>query len=279
MLEFNGSVPLKLIYWIQERKAILANRRAGLNKPWSDDPVFQRTYFCNVRRENDKVTQFIRRMYDYETKYGMFEYNIVLARMLNWPESLQALGYIFKHDGNYIKDTLNLQKRIGKVWGNAYVVTTHGIPMDKIEYLVDNVLYGIDVSRESIRNNCSFSLRQAWNYLQRFEGLGSFMAGQIIADLKNTAGHPLEKASDWWDFVAPGPGSRRGVNWFFRGAPEIYGGDFFDNFQTIREFVDKELPDLGICNQDLQNCLCEFDKYMRVSTGIGRSKRVYNGAL
>ena len=29
--------------------------------------------------------------------------------------------------------------------------------------------------------------------------------------------------------------------------------------------------------QDLQNCFCEFDKYMRILNGTGRSKRSYNG--
>ena len=29
--------------------------------------------------------------------------------------------------------------------------------------------------------------------------------------------------------------------------------------------------------QDLQNCLCEFDKYMRILHGTGRSKRGYPG--
>ena len=29
--------------------------------------------------------------------------------------------------------------------------------------------------------------------------------------------------------------------------------------------------------QNLQNCFCEYDKFMRVTEGTGRSKRKYNG--
>ena len=48
---------------------------------------------------------------------------------------------------------------------------------------------------------------------------------------------------------------------------------------TIRKYVDErlntEIPKFN--NQDLQNSLCEFDKYMRILNGTGRSKRSYNG--
>src|SRR5665213_532654 len=44
----------------RERYSILLKRRAGLPKPWSVDPIFQREYFCNVFRESDKTTEWFR---------------------------------------------------------------------------------------------------------------------------------------------------------------------------------------------------------------------------
>jgi hypothetical protein len=43
-----------------------------------------------------------------------------------------------------------------------------------------------------------------------FDGLGSFIAAQVVADLKYI--EPLNKRFDWQTFAASGPGSRRGLN-------------------------------------------------------------------
>jgi hypothetical protein len=67
----------KFIYWIKERETVRNLKEMGLPKPWSIDPVFQVTYFCNVNREHDKVTRWIRENYDHRVK----EYvpNMILA--------------------------------------------------------------------------------------------------------------------------------------------------------------------------------------------------------
>lgn len=260
-----------LLYWMSEREKIRKKKEAGEPKPWSDDPVFQTTYFCNVRREDDKVTRFIRRMYNPHVGHRYFEHNIVLARFLNWPDTLDALEYQDDWDTDYIKEVLNERKLLGKVWGNAYVVTTHGIPMDKIDYLCDRVLPSAALILPTTHgiSHCNSKA----NRLMGIEGVSTFMAGQIIADLKNTPGHPLSEAHDWMTFALPGPGSRRGMNW-------VYGHPIPDRewYSALRE-LHIEIGNAGwtICAQDLQNCLCEFDKYMRVKNGTGRSKRRYHG--
>ena len=64
------------VYWVKERMAVLTNRMAFDNpKPWSDDPIFQSTYFCNVRREDDKVTRWIRMNWNYDT--GVYELSLI----------------------------------------------------------------------------------------------------------------------------------------------------------------------------------------------------------
>ena len=45
-----------LVHWITERWSILKKREAGQSKPWTEDKVLQSEYFCNVNREDDKVT-------------------------------------------------------------------------------------------------------------------------------------------------------------------------------------------------------------------------------
>lgn len=276
------------MYWMRERYRILTKKRAGLPAPWSDDPVFQTTYFCNIRREDDKVTKWIRNYYTPYADHVLFEYNILLARFLNRIETLAGVQYVHSHDPAELERYLAGVADAGfTIWGAAYVITTHGIKMPKLEYLTRRVLPSAYKALSNYRTTVPLHrLGATAQVLQQIEGVGSFLSAQIVADLKNTKGHPLEHAEDWWTFVQPGPGSLRGASWFHYGHvydhPAVTVSNFAEKFKVIREYYevewqkDKSVPYL--CNQDLQNCLCEFDKYMRVRNGTGRSKRRYNGA-
>lgn len=275
----------ELIYWIEERERIRVKKECGVPKPWSSDLVFQDTYFCNVRREDDRVTKWVRSSYSRFVEDPMFEYNIILARFLNKPETLYEIGYRRNHDPEYIWEKMqDIVDRGETVWGNAYVITTHGIPMPKARYLVDNVLGGAHRAFTAHQGTRAIpwhggTLAHAHGFLMQLEGLGSFLAAQIVADLKNTPHHSLSHAPDKKTFVAHGPGSLRGASWFHYGnSKSMTVKEFPVAFRMIRDYVDSHYRGTEFCNQDLQNCLCEFDKYMRVKTGTGRSKRGYNGA-
>lgn len=236
--------------------------------------MFQSVYFCNVDREHDRVTKFIRKMYSPHVARPLFTHNIILSRFLNWPDTLDYLEYQDRWDPPYVKQVLNERKIAGKkVWGGAYVVTTHGIPMDKIDYLCDRVMPSIYNVLDAPRPNYKTCEEYA-DLLQCIEGISTFMAGQVIADLKNTSGYSLQEAPDWWTFALPGPGSRRGMDWLY--GEKVSQSQWLPNLLELREKVYNE--GWHICAQNLQNCLCEFDKYMRVSNGTGRSKRSYAGS-
>jgi hypothetical protein len=257
-----------------------------LAKPWSEDETFQRTYFCNVRREDDRVSKGIRSYYSSHVGEAMFLYNIIFSRFINWLPSLHWIGYIHSHDPDDLETRLEYLAKKGKVWGGAYIITTHGLPMPKAQYLARNVLGATHKAQEWLNSATGYagmpSCSAAHKALQTIEGLGSFLAAQVVADLKNTSQHPLMNADDWWTFVAHGPGSIRGLQWFWQADNvTITPGNFLTYFKAMREYVDENWDEAAmgkpICNQDLQNCLCEYDKYMRVSTASGRSKRNYPG--
>ena len=121
------------------------------------------------------------------------------------------------------------------------------------------------------------TLAEAHKYLLQFDGFGSFMAAQVVADLKNTEGHPLQLAEDWWNWSAYGPGSIRGLQWVT--GSRVTPGTYEKLMKDLHVAIEDLVYPIHMCEQDLQNCLCEFDKYMRVSTGMGRSKRGYNGSV
>ncbi len=298
-IPYQGNLDPKesLAYWIQERERVRIAKESGAPKPWSQDWVFQETYFCNVRREDDRVTRWIRGNWSPD-KIGWddYEYAMVLARFLNWPDTLAKIAPL--EDVNMLPAfdviELLLENRAAqglKVWGNAYVVTTHGLPMGKAQYLCQRVLpaaydlLGASRWRQAYPTG-GCTLAQRHEDYTRLEGMGSFMSAQVLADLKNTPGHPLYTAKDWSTWSAPGPGSLRGLAWF--EGTKVRERDYQLAIERVAYYLlrnHKEAYDLlrstnaydDFNFQDLQNCLCEFDKYMRVRTGAGRSKRGYPG--
>lgn len=309
-------------YWIAERYRIMTMKDGGYPKPWSTDPVFQNTYFCNVHREDDRVTRWIRQnLSPKEVGLVNYEFVMVLARFLNWPLTLEYLKdpMIRARPGpemaSYAAEwckileswLLDLASDGTKIWGNAYVITSHGMKMSKIDYLCQHLLpdalralpaiqaaarqIGYATPNEALEasklvpsgyhaGTCS----AVYMALQAVPGIGSFLAAQIVADLKNTKEHDLYSAPDKASFVAHGPGSIRGLSWYHYGSAEgVTERTFPVHFQTCREEFDAnydwgtDTPLPRPDSQDLQNCLCEFDKYCRVKNGTGRSKRRYAG--
>lgn len=247
-----------LAYWINERYNIKLRREAGIAKPWSPDRIFQTVRFCNVHREDDAVTKWIRENWN---RGDHAPWKFVFARMINLTESLEDLvGF----PSEQWKDCLEARRAGGnKVFTSAYTISTCGKAMDKLDYVFDWVLTRVQALPDMAYNSC----RETWQDLQNVDGLGSFLAAQVVADMKNTPGHPLAKAPDFWSFSAPGPGSLRGLSWYFHGGPTgVTASRYQDNLvrcmDDVMLMVHPDIP--RISNQDFQNCLCEFSKYMKV---------------
>lgn len=265
--------------WIVERWDIKCKKERGELPPWTKDEILQSYRFCNVRREDDTVTKWIRKNWSYPN-----DKNIVLAmamaRMVNWPPTLEELGYPFKWDAKQFEWVLFRREQQGhKVWSSAYIVSTNGNAVPKPQYIAKTVL-------EPLSDRCSAGvwptpLGQLYNALRGFTGVGSFIAGQIIADLKNIKDSQWSGAPDWWTFVVPGPGSRRGLARLLgKPAPYTLSDKEFDKEFSLAYTLALETRTMGVpelCAQDVQNCLCEFDKYMRVRQGEGRPRQRYFG--
>lgn len=280
----------QLIYWITQREAIREKKEAGLPAPWSDNPVMQETYFCNVNREDDKVTKWIRQNWNYPTfvdEWGdecsseeTYDFAMIVARIFNLPSTLAelqqpidgTLSIWLEHAEQVFHDR---RARGENIWNGAYIIATNGKKMDKASYCL--MLLEKLVKSPKVTHNCS-TLKEAHQALMKVEGLASFLAAQVVADLKNTKGHPLSKAEDWFTFSAPGPGSLRGLSWFFE--EKVTPKNYHSKIKEAYEILEFELPESileFLCFQNLQNCFCEYDKFMRVTNRTGRSKRKYRG--
>jgi hypothetical protein len=265
------------------REEVRKSKEAGLMKPWSSDVIFQHTYFCNVHREDDRVTRFIRTFYNSFVADPMFEVNIGFARIINHPATINRCGFIFSSDAfGRTGEILAALGTEGKVFGDAYIVSTNGRRMPKAQYVAEVLLPALmnavgpggTSPRASIAPRCG-----AWydRYMRVF-GISSFMAGQNIADLKNTPGHTLYSSVDRREFSCPGPGSLRGLSWIFHGdESEPVAKTYQEDIAKVHALLNLQDPVIEVDRQDLQNCLCEFDKYMRILHARGRSKRQYPG--
>lgn len=259
----------ELAYWINERHAMRLRFEAYhtgesyvlFKHGFSDDPYMGEVRYCNVRREDDRVTRWLARYW--RPKYHEI-WHIVLARMINHIPSLNAiLETLDSNDLNYTSAMLKHRRDGGeKVFTSAYTISTCGQKADKIDY----VMRVVDLCKEGRWKPFS-TLAAAHEDICMTDGLGSFLAAQVVADLKNTAGHPLEKAPDWWDWSAHGPGSLKGLSEYFWHSitPALYDSAIRTCYSEVCNSINHNILPLHM--QDFQNCLCEFSKYERVKAG------------
>jgi hypothetical protein len=267
----------RLIHWINERYSIYAKRANGAAPPWTGDTILQSYRFCNVHRENDKVTKWIARNWrDSNANHPNLTAAMTLARMFNLPDTLAAIDYPYTWDLPSMTRHVKARRASGyKIFNGAYLITTCGVKMDKIDYVFR---VADDVYKDRVlRTPCYVTLADYHSRLTNVKGLGDFLAAQIIADLKNTSGHPLQDACDHLTWCAPGPGSMRGLKRLV-GSTGVTRGSFMGvALAAWGRIRDRLNPMPGIDMQDFQNCLCEFDKYDRTYLGEGKPKQRYRG--
>jgi hypothetical protein len=274
------------VYWVKERETIRVKKEVGAPKPWTDDPVFQTYKFTNVRREDDTVSKWITEEWikPFDPHPNMW-FAMIVARLFNWPPTLEEICFpqltFPELKEKWRRNLKGLRDEQGaKIFTGAYLVSTNGISMDKIDYILDRVLTPIwEKGRAPMREpktDNQESLEHYWTHLRQFDGLGSFMAGQVIADLKFTS--ELKDAPDWWDWAPLGPGSIRGLHRFFGRSitSSLKQGEGLKEMKNLQELIFEHL-EMKLAVHNVQNCCCEFDKYLRVKNGEGRPRSLYPG--
>ena len=256
-----------LLDWVRKRELARTQGRSG-------DPNIDNWRYCNVRRQDDRVTKFVHQWIGNYHDHPTLIPNTLMARLFNNPETLTRLGFMEEWNPHHVRRIIDDMKLAGeRVFNPAYIVSTNGRPMDKVDYLTSEVLPAALAT-----NVANPELEIMWQNLTRLNGVGSFIGAQVIADLKDTA--RWQNAPDYWTFAAPGPGSMRGMN-RLRGLDakhQKYSYEAFKLFiQPVRGIIEVGTG-IKLCAHNAQNCLCEFDKYMRLVSGEGRPKQTYKRA-
>lgn len=289
-------LPVKERFWyfVKERWAVLQRRLGGLPKPWTDDEVLRTCWFCNVRRRDDKTSVWLTDWYSEACPFGCpneaFLVAAVLARQLNWPETLQDIGFPWPWNPEHVKDKIEQRKARGdKCYSNAYMISANHGPRGRerqaksyqTAYLV------CDPVARAVQGGFKLdtdTMQGAWSQLLGFPGLASFMAGQVVADLRWVV---PGKWSDRKSWAPVGPGSSSGACVYFDldVTPNMPQERWLPYFaRLLQEAQDRsrsksEGPDMpqGMEAMDWQNCLCEFFKYHRTLCDPTKSRFRYPG--
>jgi hypothetical protein len=275
--------------FIIERETIRVLKERGDLPPWTADPILQAWSFTNIHREDDRTTRWIANNWrtpnadDPDLWFAM-----VVARFVNWPDTLADIGYPVPWDGDRFLTVMSERKARGeKQYNEAYMLRAGPTGLDKSFYQSQKVFDPLWRARERIRPRPAHTLAEFNGTLARYHGLGGgFMSAQVVADVKQVA--PLLAAAGWWDWAGSGPGSRRGMYRILgkpfparngSGQPAPWNEyTWLSKLRQLQEQVNPALDAVGIgplCAQDLQSCLCEWDKYERTRLGEGTPKRRY----
>jgi len=238
--------------------------------PWSNDAILTDYSFCNVYRELDRVTIWIRENWrEPYADHPNLPFAMAVARQINWPDTLQEIGFPTEWRPQHVKNIM--QDRMAnkqKVYTGAYMLTGT-LGGTKIEQTVDKILTPLYANFP-----CDFSsIENSWKSFLPYAGFSDFMSYEVVSDLRHTKW--LKNAPDIMTWANPGPGAMRGLNRIF-GRP-------LDSKQKKPLFIQEMRDLLALLNneplplemRDIEHCLCEFDKYERARLGQGRPRAKY----
>lgn len=272
------------LYWIRERLKIQKKRERGLPFPWTDDLILQTYRFCCVRRMDDRVSQWL-----FDNWYKPY-YNhpnsllaCMVARHFNYVPSLEEIGYPDMDPYHYLdhaQEILQARKEQGKsTFNSAYIIT--GITEKGVKAEWDKITTVLHSTIKNVldrRPQLNYSHMEEWvSTLAEYPRIGTFTAGQIVADLRWAVDGEWLDRNRW---APQGPGSTRGLCRIFNKTINPKGlnkKQFMELFTQFCVIARKRLGPLlsNLESMDLQNALCETDKYIRVLHDEGRPKRVF----
>lgn len=274
-----------LLHWICERERIRIKKDTGEPRPWTTDPILSEWRFCNVDRNQDKETKWIHthiigRYPDHDALW----INLVIARFINWSPTLEHCGFYEEFDQQYRDHFVNTIEwlRDGdppeKIYTGAYMIPAGPEGIDKHIYLADTVFMPLWAKRSEVpglKSLCDWD-----HFLRQVPLMGDFLRNQIITDLRYT--RYGKDAWDWDSFLLAGPGTMRGLNrlhdqkltqkWEQIAAARAVGAlrQILAQYEMLRWAI----PVFRDIN-NVSNCLCEFDKYMRVLNAEGKPRSRY----
>lgn len=266
---------------INERHEIWLRRRFQ-EFPWTDDPVLRNYQFCNVFRELDRGTLFLRKMWKDLRDDGLRAWTAFWYRRTGHRHLEKLIERTPRNPEELHRTLRDISNRGHRIFTDAYM-NSGRLGEDKltsvlnsaVEFWCERELW-IDEIRGGTLENAFRRLRD-----RKFWGIGAFMAYEIVTDMRWT--DTLREADDRLTWANIGPGAKRGMQRLGKGPTVKTMRDLFNDApRYLSEQMLQHYPIHGRETQwppfelrEIEHCLCEFDKYCRIKEGNGRTMRRY----
>lgn len=288
------------LFWrfINERQSVWQRRFLNrLPPPWTSDKILKENRFTNIYRELDPGTVYaINEILERDAPKADKVFNIMIYRLIGRSDTHRKMGFQTLKDffPEKVESVLRAIKESGEPpFTAAYMVS--GYAMMGSHDKITNVVRIFSLWHEKFLDfykdlSESSSSKQAYELIKRNKGLGNFLAYQILVDLS----YPLKVYSgkgvlpfnnDQW--AEAGPGAKKGVAMLLKPGAKVKNLEVMEWLRDhqMDEFVrlDINFPflldvngkNVRISLANMQNCLCEFHKYVKISNGNGRSRRKF----
>lgn len=290
---------LELFWRFVYERQVIWRRRVVLQcpPPWTNDPILHHERFTNVYRELDPGTQYVlREILEQDASKPDKVFNTMLYRLIGRAETHAALG--FQHLADFDPEHLRAVLRRFRDQGHApftaaYMVSAYTSmgTADKIENVARLFAkLSADFPAFYVQLVSCRTLESAHGVLSSVYGFGNFLAYQVLVDLL----YPLRVYSDapllpfsHNDWASAGPGARRGIAMLLN---DDVPRDDLAVMRWLRQHQRDEFDRLGLdfpyltthtriplelTLANIQNCLCEFHKYVKIRAGTGRGRRKF----
>ncbi|EKE29562.1 MAG: hypothetical protein ACD_2C00147G0001 [uncultured bacterium (gcode 4)] len=283
---------LQLFYFfISDRHNIYKKKNIlELPPPWSDNQILKEFKFTNVFRDLDPGTKYviesiIPKVQDIQDLI----FNAIIYRLYNkiatfeqvWIQNVKNFDR-----GEFEKKLREIKDSGEKVFTNAFIVSGYSFvasEWDKVartSRIIDDISKTIPSLSGEIEENKSSEF--TFRAIKDLPWIGDFLAYQICVDM----GYARKELYDEDAHVVAGPGCRRWLDRIFESRGEHKYEDCISWLVDNQDaefgklwidpdilFEDREVRRLNL--MAVENCLCEFSKYMKALNWEGRPRNRY----
>src|SRR3990167_1566094 len=190
----------ELWYWIKERESIRIKKEGGEPPPWTKDKILQAWRYCNVRREDDKVTRWV----DANIRQPFFAHPylwlmLCIARQIKWPATLEELLVTNGAWPSHPKFSPAIMGRVldakmargEKTWTGAYMIRAESdksVPWFKEtkQWYIARIVIGRLWRDRKKFDPFPTTLQGVHERLLAYRGWGPFMAYQAVVGMRVT---------------------------------------------------------------------------------------------